>query len=287
MTNPNSTNRVLHASSNQFYWEGQGQLSLKSFRNGRAHYKTNKGFFAVEEGSYLLLNQGSYTISIDEQVEIESFCLFFKDGFAEEIYSTMIKSTDKLLSEPYKETNAIEFFEKTYPTNPKLALQLTVFKQGLTDLEKGSIGYEEHFHQIMQSVVSSHIEILKEVDTLSSIRYSTREELYRRVSIAHDYIRAFYDKSIQLNEIAQVACLSPNHLLRSYQQIYGVTPHQHISQYRVHRAKQLLAQLDFSMTDITFELGFHSPASFSKMFKQHVGISPLGFRKKVILDKKR
>lgn len=40
------------------------------------------------------------------------------------------------------------------------------------------------------------------------------------------------------------------------------------------------------MTDITFELGFQNPVSFSKMFKQHVGISPIEYRKKVILDKK-
>lgn len=40
------------------------------------------------------------------------------------------------------------------------------------------------------------------------------------------------------------------------------------------------------MTDITFKLGFQNPVSFSKMFKQHVGISLKEYRKKVILDKK-
>lgn len=40
------------------------------------------------------------------------------------------------------------------------------------------------------------------------------------------------------------------------------------------------------MTNITFQLGFQNPVSFSKMFKQYVGISPTEYRKKVILDKK-
>lgn len=59
--------------SDQFYWEGIGQLSIKTFSNGKAHYKTNKGMFAVEESRYLLLNKGSYTISIDETKDVKSF----------------------------------------------------------------------------------------------------------------------------------------------------------------------------------------------------------------------
>ncbi|NRR03890.1 helix-turn-helix transcriptional regulator [Brevibacillus sp. RS1.1] len=286
MTDKPSRNYVLHAKSKQFYWEGDGQLSIKTFRNGRAHYKTSKGFFAVDEGRYLLLNEGEYTISIDEDEDVESLCIFFRHGFGEEILSTFVDSTDLLLSDPYKETASIGFFEKTYHTSHTLAFQLAALNERLTILDPESIGYEEQFHQIMQTLLLGHLDVRKEMDALHALRQSTREELYRRISTAHDYIRAFYDQPIRLDEIAQIACLSPNHLLRAYAQVYGKTPHQHISEYRIQRAKQLLAKLDFSMTDIAFEVGFSNPVSFSKMFKQHVGISPLSFRKKVILDKK-
>ncbi|MFD3447180.1 helix-turn-helix domain-containing protein [Microbacteriaceae bacterium 4G12] len=281
-----STNFVLHAKSNQFYWEGNGQLSIKTFSNGKAHYKTSKGFFAVEESRYLLLNKGSYTISIDENKEVESFCIFFKDGFAEEILNSLIESNNRLLSDPFKDKSYIGFFEKTYNTSKALLSQITKFKENLSILENDSVGYEEQFHKLMQIILIEHFNTWKEVESLSALRNSTREELYRRISIAHDYIRSYYDKPIKLNEIAQIACLSPNHLLRTYSQIYGKTPHQHISEFRVLKAKKLLTQLDFNMTDITFELGLQNPVSFSKMFKQHVGISPIEFRKKVILDKK-
>lgn len=286
MTDKPSMNYVLHAKSKQFYWEGDGQLSIKTFRNGRAHYKTSRGFFAVEEDRYLLLNEGEYTISIEEAQEVESFCIFFRHGFGEEIASTLVDSTDRLLSDPYKETASIGFFEKTYPTSHTLASQLTTLKGSLTYLDRDSIGYEEQLHQIMRTIVLEHFDVRNEISALHALRQSTREELYRRISTAHDYLRAYYDQPIRLDEIAQIACLSPNHLLRAYAQVYGKTPHQHISEFRIHRAKQLLGNVDFSMTDIAFELGFHTPVSFSKMFKQHVGISPLQFRKKVILDKK-
>jgi len=286
MSKNDSTNFVLHAKSDQFYWEGVGQLSIKTFSNGKAHYKTNKGMFAVEESRYLLLNEGSYTISIDETKEVESFCVFFKDGFAAEVFKTLKETSDNLLSDPFMNTSSISFFDKTYHKNNTISIQLEAFKHILPSLEINSIGYEELFHKLMQSILNEHFNTYKEVESLSAIRTSTREELYRRICIAHDYIRAYYDKTIKLNDISRIACLSPNHLLRTYTQIYGKTPHQHISEFRIIKAKQLLAELSNNMTDITFKLGFQNPVSFSKMFKQHVGISPNEYRKKVILDKK-
>lgn len=286
MTKNDSTNFVLHAKSDQFYWNGIGQQSIKTFSNGKAHYKTSKGFFAVEESRYLLLNEGSYTISIDEIEHVESFCVFFKDGFAAEVFHSFQKTNDCLLSDPFKDTSPIGFFEKTYHKNNTLSSQLETFKQIFPSLEIDSVGYEEQFHKIMHSILNEHFNTYKEIESLNAIRRSTREELYRRVSIGHDYIRSYFDKSLKLGEVARIACLSPNHLLRTYSQIYGRTPHQHISEFRIQKAKQLLSEIDNSMTDITFKLGFQNPVSFSKMFKQHVGISPKEYRKKVILDKK-
>ncbi|MCP1181445.1 AraC family transcriptional regulator, partial [Bacillus sp. 1663tsa1] len=256
MSKNDSTNFVLHAKSDQFYWEGIGQLSIKTFSNGKAHYKTNKGMFAVEESRYLLLNKGSYTISIDETKDVESFCIFFKDGFEAEVFNSLKETNDNLLNDPFMDTSSIVFFDKTYHKNNTLSFQLETFKHILPSLEINSVGYEEQFHKLMQYILNEHFNTYKEVESLSAIRTSTREELYRRICIAHDYIRAYYDKTIKLNDIARISCLSPNHLLRTYTQIYGKTPHQHISEFRVTKAKQLLSELSNNMTDITFKLGF-------------------------------
>src|SRR4051794_7227399 len=105
-----SANFVLHATSRKFHWEGSGQLSIKTFSNGRALYKTNKGFFAVEENRFLLLNEGEYTISIDQKEEVESFCIFFRDGFAGEVLRAMSASSNALLTDPFKESDSIGFF---------------------------------------------------------------------------------------------------------------------------------------------------------------------------------
>jgi AraC-like DNA-binding protein len=285
MSKKDSVNFILHEQSNQFYWEGNGQLSIKTFSNGNAQYKTDKGFFTVEESRYLLLNEGPYTLSIDHKNAVESFCVFFREGFAEEVARFLEVSPDKLLFDPFKTTDPIGFFEKTYYTNQTLTLQLTHLKNQFPLFKEDSLWLEEQLYKIMETLLYVHRDTLQKVRSLNACRFSTREEIYRRISIAHDYIRSFYNQQIQLLEIAQIACLSPNHLLRNYSQIFGKTPHQHISELRISKAIQLLKKLEYNITDISFEVGFQNPVSFSKMFKQHVGISPLQFRKKVILDK--
>ncbi|MED2972308.1 AraC family transcriptional regulator [Fictibacillus sp. B-59209] len=280
-----SQNYVLHDKSNEFYWEGAGQLSIKTFRYGRALYKTNRGFFAVEEGRYLLLNEGAYTIAIEEETEVESFCLFFRKGLAEEVLRTLKADSDNLLSDPFKPLNSVDFFEKTYPFSSALSTQIDYFRGNMTT-KSDPLWKEEQFQQLMETIVREQFHAVMETEALPSLKMGTREELYRRISTAHEYIRAFYQQPVTLQQISQAAFLSTNHLLRNYSAIYGCTPHQHVTALRIEKAKQLLMKTEKTMTDIAFNLGFETPASFSKMFKQHAGISPLQFRKKVILDKK-
>lgn len=285
MAEKNASNFILHASSKQYHWEGNGLLSIKTFSNGKAHYKTNKGYFAVEEGRYLLLNEGPYAISIEERSEVESFCVFFQDHFAGDVLRNMSHSANKLLDDPFNSIPSASFFEKTYETSNHLMYLLNHLKENASEYTKDLYMLDEQFHLIMQLLLMEQTQTFREVDRLDAIHLSTREEIYKRVSIAHEYIRAFYDKQLTLEEIAAISCLSPNHLLRNYSAIYKKTPFQDITERRIAKAIFLLKHTDYSMTDITFEIGLNNPVSFSKLFKQHVRLSPLQYRKKVILDK--
>lgn len=273
-----STNFILHARSDQFYWEGEGQLSIKTFRYGRAQYRVNQGFFTVEESRYLLLNEGHYSLSIEQDQPIESFCVFFKKGFAEQVYKVLKGTPNQLLSDPFHlPTAPIEFFEKTYEYTPVLAHVLQNLRDYQGD-ESDALWQEEQFVNIMQALLNIHKDTLAEAYSIEAQRIATREELYRRLSIAYDYIRSLYTEPITLEQIAQASCLSPTHLLRSYAAVFGRTPYQHITEMRLAKAKQLLQQPEYSMLDITLEVGLNSPAAFSKWFKKQTGLTPSQYR---------
>lgn len=159
-------------------------------------------------------------------------------------------------------------------------LLLQQLKNELQTNELDPLWQEAQFHRIMTVLLQSHCSASKDRDSIDALKLSTRDELYRRISIAHDYIQAFYEQPLKLEDIAGAACLSVNHLLRSYVQVYTVTPYQHITALRLAKAKQLLTNRAYSMTDITLAIGLNSPASFSRLFKQHFRISPRDYRKK-------
>lgn len=132
----------------------------------------------------------------------------------------------------------------------------------------------------MQALLSVHRDVLKDVRKLPAVRSSTREELYRRIHLARDYIAAYFHRPLTVAELARVACLSPNHFLRSYKIVFGRTPHQHITELRLEEAKRLLSQTERQVTDICLSLGFSSLGTFSWMFRRFAGCSPSEYRRK-------
>jgi AraC family transcriptional regulator len=119
-----TSNFVLQASSRFHHWEGDGPLSIKTFSNGRAFYKVNRGYFAVEEEAYLLLNERqAYTISIESPTKVDSFCIFFKRNFAEETFRALQTEPSRLLDDPFlADATPVEFYEKTYTNDLLLTL---------------------------------------------------------------------------------------------------------------------------------------------------------------------
>jgi hypothetical protein len=85
-----------------------GQLSIKSFFGGRAHYRVGRAYHAVDASSYLILNEGqTYAIEIQSREPVESFCLFFAPGFVEETRRSLSCKTLSLLDEPASETERL------------------------------------------------------------------------------------------------------------------------------------------------------------------------------------
>jgi len=119
----------------RYYAESpSGYLSLKSFSNGAAHYTVGSSRFLVHDRVYLLLNHGQpYTIEIDSDQDVESFCLFFAPGFAESIQHRVVTADDQLLTNPYNSLpTRLNVFERTYPYDDNLSSSIVSLKQAVS-----------------------------------------------------------------------------------------------------------------------------------------------------------
>jgi AraC-like DNA-binding protein len=111
----------------------------------------------------------------------------------------------------------------------------------------------------------------------------TREELpkldlYRRIVQAKLFIDAHYAEQIDAGEIADEACYSKFHFIRTFKSIYGKTPHQYLTAVRVEKAKDLLEQGE-SVTAACFGVGFDGLGSFTGLFKRRAGVTPSEYQR--------
>ncbi|MCM5661580.1 helix-turn-helix transcriptional regulator [Galbibacter mesophilus] len=81
-----------------------------------------------------------------------------------------------------------------------------------------------------------------------------------------------------ITEIAAQVGVNPNKLQMGFQELYGETVNDFIKRIRLNTATTLLTETDYSMLEIQDRIGISSKSYFSKIFKDHYGISPSKFR---------
>ena len=100
-----------------------------------------------------------------------------------------------------------------------------------------------------------------------------------RIQKIIDHIDQCCTRKITLQELADLAGVSKEHLTRIFRTELGMTPGEYIRRRRVRIAMQMLEQTDLSISRISEFLAFSSQPYFQKVFKEETGVTPLAFRK--------
>lgn len=112
----------------------------------------------------------------------------------------------------------------------------------------------------------------------SEHRDDTTEAHEASVVRAVKYMQEHLAEPLDLDALAQIAAVSKYHLVRVFDGITGTTPHHFLSCLRVQRAKELLLNSEFPITEVCLEVGYNSLGTFSTTFSELVGLSPQEFR---------
>lgn len=100
----------------------------------------------------------------------------------------------------------------------------------------------------------------------------------RRVT---DYMQDHLAEDVLVQELAELVRLSRFHFCRAFRQATGHTPHQALVNFRIRRARQLLADPAVSITDVALAVGYQTPSSFALAFRSAVGETPTRYRKRL------
>ncbi len=104
------------------------------------------------------------------------------------------------------------------------------------------------------------------------------EELNRRMLRSRDAIDRAYAHPLDIPALAAVASVSEAHFIRTFRATFGETPHRYLQRRRVERAMFLLRETERSITDICLDVGFGSLGTFSRTFREIMGVNPTDYR---------
>ena len=249
------TNWVLRGRGRRHYVrEFPGPLSIKTVQRGTGRWKTAEGEFVLDGSSFLLVNEGQpYSLTIESRQPVETCCVFFQPGFVDA---------------------AGEFPTRLWAPDERILPRMRAIQRAAADE-----AIEDQLVLLAQDLAALIREARGERTRAPALRRSTREELHRRVERAREYLHARYREKVSLEELAQVACLSPYHFHRAFTRVFGRTPHEYQVRLRLERAHHLLSRGDVPVTEACLEAGFESLGSFSSLFRRRYQVSPRQVKK--------
>lgn len=93
-----------------------------------------------------------------------------------------------------------------------------------------------------------------------------------------EYIKSNFSRKITLEQVAACACLSSSHISGIFKKETGITISAYITHVRIEKSKLLLRQPELTISEIASMCGFEDQSYFTRVFKNHTGISPRKFR---------
>lgn len=102
-----------------------------------------------------------------------------------------------------------------------------------------------------------------------------------RIKMVISHIRKHIETRITVNELASMASLSVEHIIRMFKKETGITPVLYITKTKMERAMVMLVTSHVPVKTIALTLGYDDCSYFNRVFRKHVGMTPQQYRDKI------
>ena len=145
--------------------------------------------------------------------------------------------------------------------------------------EKVEVVFHQKYFQAtsiyhLQELVND--QMMRITKTIQSLHFSDSKDM---ISLAKGYIQQHYEKSLTLEEVAEVVQFSPHYFSKLFKERCGKSFIDYVTEVRVERAKELMEK-GKSVKEICFHVGYKDPNYFSRVFRRNTGFSPTEYRSK-------
>ena len=249
-------------------------IALKRHCNGNFKYGQHQ--YAVEGGVMYFMAPGQVMgpLNVDEikSSKMSGWALYIHPDF---LWNTPLTKSMK----------RYEYFD--YSVNEALYLSEKEEATIITIMQNIQTEYFANTDKFSQDIIISMIEVLLNyADRFYHRQFLTRKIENHQILDRLEAILTTYFNSEDLltmglpsvQYVAEKLNISPNYLSGLLKVLTGRNTQQHIQDKMIEKAKERISTTELSVSEISYELGFEHPQSFSRLFKAKTGISPLAFR---------
>lgn len=244
---------------------------LKEIKCGDLKYGISN--YDYEEGTLVFLAPGQVIGSYGEEFyQPQGLALVFHADF---IHGTALA----------RNMNDYSFF--SYTTNEALHLSERERQIILDCLSKIKYELEQGVDKHSKKLIASNIELflnycVRFYDRQFITRDNTNKGILERFeTLLHTFFSSDKPQQVGLPSVAYCAGelnLSANYFGDLIKKETGKSAHEYITLKLIDVAKQRMFDATKSVSEVAYELGFKYPQHFTRVFKQHVGVTPLEYR---------
>ena len=93
------------------------------------------------------------------------------------------------------------------------------------------------------------------------------------------YVNEHYNREIRLDMLSGLCDVSKSYFCRLFKETYGKGVAAYVTELRMEKACMFLERTDKLVVEIAFDVGYPDCGYFNKLFKKHVGCTPLEYRR--------
>lgn len=276
----NKNKIVVESTCEASYQQENAACTLKFVFKGSEECEVGKRKLSIYPDTFAIFNEGSnYSSRIDSITPVNTFSVSFGHHFINDFHQSYCNNNEQQLADKMPSSSPL-FLESLYPFVGDMRFNVLHLKNQIDNNKGDEMLINEYMHHCLLNYYRVYNkEYTEKLDRLSFTKAKTREEILKRLTLAKEFMSSNFNRKLTLEDIAEQACLSVNHLLRTFKEAYNQSPYQFLMQVRLNRAKYFLQTTNYPLNEIVNLIGFECTSSFIRLFKSTYKVTPLKFKK--------
>ncbi|MGH2648451.1 MAG: helix-turn-helix domain-containing protein [Ginsengibacter sp.] len=257
-------------------------FSIKYVHDGLERYRVNGVNNKLEKGHCLIVNNESTVLSEcgtgknPDEINL-GMSIFLTPLIISEVLEVSKTRTKDILEEHNTVLSPVMFYDGIIKNDPFVDYLKNQFSR-LSVSSGGGQLEESYYYAICENLLQFQYNISRRLDGINKVKHSTKQEILKRVLVAKEIMDDNYLKNLDLDYLARQCCLSKYFLIKSFKQVFNITPHQYHIRLKINHAKKLLQHKSLSVSEVAHHLNYPDIFSFSRQFRLVTQYPPSVFK---------